>query len=190
MQTLAVVGQPPSEVGTPGGSRCHTAILFALSHALIPTEVFMDFDPRSIDDWRERHVDGRELNQGSRGGSSNPRERERLEPRDVFTRDLELPRGRERERVWARDSDVTLRGSEVLTLATVGAFRVAPAGDLRDGQHPPLDPQSGRSQASKRLGPGRDDSGNRGGPGAGRPHRARTRRSGVPTGGPVCTVKS
>jgi len=48
----------------------------------------------------------------------------------VFTRDLEQPRDRERERVWARDRDVTLRGSEVRTLATVGAFRVVPAGDL------------------------------------------------------------
>jgi hypothetical protein len=48
--------------------------------------------------------------------------------RDVFTRDLELPRGPERQRVWAGDSDVRLRGSEVRTLATVGAFRVVPAG--------------------------------------------------------------
>lgn len=103
----------------------------------------MDFDPRSIDDSRGRDVYGRELNQGSRGGLSNPREREPLDPRDVFTRDLKLPRGRERERVWARDSDVTLRGSEVRTLATVGAFRVVPAGDLRDGQDRPLDPHRG-----------------------------------------------
>jgi hypothetical protein len=55
----------------------------------------MRFDPRSIDESRERDVYGRELNQGSRGGLSNPREREALDPRDVFTRDLELPRGRE-----------------------------------------------------------------------------------------------
>jgi hypothetical protein len=143
MQTLAVGGKQPSEVGTHGSSRRRTAILFARSRALIPAEVVMDFEPRSIDDSRERDVDGRELNQGSRGGLSNPRERERLEPRDVFTRDLELPRGRERERVWARDSDVTLRGSEVRTLATVGAFRVVPAGDLRDGQDRPLDPHRG-----------------------------------------------
>jgi hypothetical protein len=97
-------------------------------------------------------IDGRELNQGSRGGLSNPRERERLEPRDVFTRDLELPRGRERERVWARDSDVTLRGSEVRTLATVGAFRVVPAGDLRDGQDRPLDPHRGDLRHLKHSG--------------------------------------
>lgn len=103
----------------------------------------MDFDPRWDDDPRDREDDGRELSRGSRGGLSNPRERERLEPRDVFTRDLDLPRGHDRQRVWARDSDVRLRGSEVRTLATVGAFRVVPAGDLRDGQDRPLDPNRG-----------------------------------------------
>jgi DNA-binding PadR family transcriptional regulator len=113
----------------------------------------MDFDPRWSDDPRDRDdyglrsealaKEGRELSQGSRGGLSNPREREPLDARDVFTRDLELPRGPERERVWARDSDVRLRGSEVRTLATVGAFRVVPAGDLRDGQDRPLDPHRG-----------------------------------------------
>ena len=35
----------------------------------------MDFDPRSIDDSRDRDHYGRELSQGSRGGLSNPRER-------------------------------------------------------------------------------------------------------------------
>src|SRR2546426_938677 len=34
-------------------------------------------------------------------------------------------------------------GSEVRRLATVGAFRVVPAGDLRDGQDRPLDPNRG-----------------------------------------------
>ncbi len=94
----------------------------------------------------------RELSQGSRGGLSNPRERERLDIRDVFTRDLELPRGPERERVWARDSDVTLRGSEVRTLATVGSFRVVPAGDLRDGQDRPLEPNRGDLRHLERQG--------------------------------------
>jgi hypothetical protein len=143
MQTLAVVGKPPPEVGTHGSPGRRTAILFVLLLKLFASEVSMHFDPRSIDDSRDRDVDGRELNQGSRGGLSNPRERERLDPRDVFTRDLELPRGHARERVWARDSDVTLRASEVRTLATVGAFRVVPAGDLRDGHDRPLDPNRG-----------------------------------------------
>ena len=119
------------------------AILCALSDELFQSEVSMDFDPRWSDDPRDRDDYGRELSQGSRGGLSNPREREPLDARDVFTRDLELPRGPERERVWARDSDVRLRGSEVRTLATVGAFRVVPAGDLRDGQDRPLDPHRG-----------------------------------------------
>jgi hypothetical protein len=143
MQTLAVVGKPPPEVGPHGDAWRRTAIPFSLSHEPFPREVSMDLDPRSVDDSRDRDVYGRELNQGSRGGLSNPRERERLAPRDVFTRDLELPRGHERERVWARDSDVRLRASEVRTLATVGAFRVVPAGDLRDGQDRPLDPNRG-----------------------------------------------
>ena len=116
----------------------------------------MDFDPRWSDDPRDRDDYGRELSQGSRGGLSNPREREPLDARDVFTRDLELPRGPERERVWARDSDVRLRGSEVRTLATVGAFRVVPAGDLRDGQDRPLDPNRGDLRHLPGTGAGRD----------------------------------
>ena len=108
----------------------------------------MDFDARWSDDPRDRDDYGRELNQGSRGGLSNPREREPLDVRDVFTRDLELPRGRERERVWARDCDVTLRGSEVRTLATVGAFRVVPA--RRPG--PASRPEPRRPAAPARLG--------------------------------------
>lgn len=75
---------------------------------------------------------GRELSQGSRGGSSDSRERPVIDPRDVFTKDLDLPRGPERQRVRVRDHEVRLRGSESRTLATVGAFRVVPAGDLRD----------------------------------------------------------
>jgi len=117
MQIMAVAGKHPSEVGPHGRLRRRTAILFALSPELFQLEVSMDFDPRSIDESRDRDQFGRELSQGSRLGLSNPRERERLDARDVFTRELELPRGRERERVWARDSDVTLRGSEVRTLA-------------------------------------------------------------------------
>ena len=39
---------------------------------------------------------------------------------------------REREHMRFRDRDYTLRGSESRTLASVGAFRVVPAHDLRD----------------------------------------------------------
>ena len=139
MQIKALVGEAPSEVATDGRVLRLAAILCPLLTSILHSEVSMDFDPRSTDDPRDRDGYGRELSQGSRGGLSNPREREPLDARDVFTRDLELPRGPERERVWARDSDVTLRGSEVRTLATVGAFRVVPAGDLRDGNDRPLD---------------------------------------------------
>ena len=101
----------------------------------------MDFDPRWTDDPRDRDDRDRELNQGSRGGLSNPRERERLDIRDVFTRDLDLPRGPERERVWCtRQRRDACAARRFAALATVGAFRVVPADDLRDGQDRPLDP--------------------------------------------------
>jgi hypothetical protein len=41
------------------------------------------FDPRWGDDPRERDDNSRDLSRGSRGGS-DPRERERTDPRDVF----------------------------------------------------------------------------------------------------------
>ena len=75
-------------------------------------------DPRSYDS-RER--DG-----------ADPREAAPPDPRDVFTQDLDLPRGLERERVHVHDHDYDLRGSEVRTLATLGAFRVVPLSDLHD----------------------------------------------------------
>ena len=113
----------------------------------------MDFDPRWPDDARDRDRDqGRELSQGSRGGSSDPRERASLDPRDVFMKDLDLPRGPDRERVRVRDHHVTLRGSESRTLSTVGAFRVVPAGDLRDGHEKALDPRDGDLKHLRREG--------------------------------------
>ena len=65
------------------------------------------------------------------------------DPRDVFTRDLNLPREREREIVRDRDREYTLRGSESRTLATVGAFRVVSSRDLRDRHDRSPDPRSG-----------------------------------------------
>jgi len=55
-------------------------------------------------------------------------------PGDVFMRGLDLPHGPDRERVQVFDHDreYALRGSEVRALATVGAFRVVAADDLRD----------------------------------------------------------
>ena len=54
------------------------------------------------------------------------------DPRDVFTRDLDLPRGSSRERVRVKDKEYRLSGEDVRVLATVGAFRVVPAADLRE----------------------------------------------------------
>jgi hypothetical protein len=65
------------------------------------------------------------------------------DPREPFTRHLNLPRGPERELVRDRDREYTLRGSETRTLAAVGAFRVVSSRDLRDHQDRPLDPRSG-----------------------------------------------
>ena len=98
----------------------------------------MDFDPRDFDDSRDRNEDFRD-----RDDERWPDRERGHDPRDVFTRDLDLPRGREREIVRDRDREYTLRGSESRTLATVGAFRVVSARDLRDHNEHPADPSSG-----------------------------------------------
>jgi hypothetical protein len=60
------------------------------------------------------------------------RDRNSIESRDVFREGLDLPRGRERERVFLDGETLELRGSEVRTLATIGAFRVVPVDELLD----------------------------------------------------------
>jgi hypothetical protein len=102
----------------------------------------MSDDPRWGDDPRDREDGSRDLGRGSRGGS-DAREREQVDPRDVFMEHVDLPRGLEREHVHTRDHDYTLRGSETRTLTTVGAFRVVPAGNLRDTFGQALDPRQG-----------------------------------------------
>jgi DNA-binding MarR family transcriptional regulator len=84
-----------------------------------------DLDPR--DGGRERPG----LDRSGRGPST-PRDVRRADPREVFAEDLRLPRGSSRERVRLHGQSYRLRGSEVRTLATVGAFRVVPAEDLRE----------------------------------------------------------
>ncbi|WP_291981014.1 hypothetical protein [Luteitalea sp.] len=102
------------------------------------------YDPRSDYDARDGDGGSRELSRGGRGGGdSRERERERADPREVFSRHVDLPRGREREHVWVREHSHMLRGSESRTLASVGAFRVVPADDLRDAFDKPLDPRHG-----------------------------------------------
>lgn len=93
------------------------------------------------------HTDKSEPDSRDRDDERRP-ERDRdscdLDPRDVFMRDLDLPRGREREIVHdPREREYTLRGSETRTLSTVGAFRVVPARDLRDHSGREADPRSG-----------------------------------------------
>jgi len=112
--------------------------------------------------WRGRDDDARELGRGpgdsreSSGGEPGPDPRDdarwpdrdrdpqdpTFDPREPLTRDVNLPRGREREIVRDRDREYTLRGSETRTLATVGAFRVVSSRDLRDHHDRPLDPRS------------------------------------------------
>src|SRR5215813_11423772 len=124
MQTLAVVGISPPKPVTRGEVR---------QRLLFESSAMFEHDPRDADDPRERDEDPRDR---------DARERDRSDPRDVFLRELDLPRGPERERVFDGDREYTLRGSESRTLATVGAFRVVPAQDLRDRDDRPLDPRN------------------------------------------------
>jgi DNA-binding MarR family transcriptional regulator len=89
-------------------------------------------DPRETDARDDALWDARER------AADDPRGRD-LDPRDVFREGLDLPRGRERERVFVDDDTYALRGSEVRTLATIGAFRVVPVDDLRDDRGRPGD---------------------------------------------------
>jgi DNA-binding MarR family transcriptional regulator len=61
----------------------------------------------------------------------------------VFTADLDLPRGRDREFVFVHEQGYQLRGSESRALATIGAFRVVRAHDLRDDDGRPGDLRHG-----------------------------------------------
>ncbi|MEO8076303.1 MAG: hypothetical protein ABI818_08255 [Acidobacteriota bacterium] len=96
------------------------------------------YDPRWGDDPRDRGDHSRDLSRGG-GAGIDPRERERVDPRDVFAEHVNPPRGREREHVRCRDHVYTLRGAESRTLAAVGAFRAVPTSDLRDAFERSLD---------------------------------------------------
>jgi hypothetical protein len=89
------------------------------------------YDPRSSDG-RERDDLG-DRSRGSRGGGTDRDQSGDRDPRDVFTKDLDLPRGRERRPVRERDRVYELNGAESRMLATIGAFRVVVERDLRDG---------------------------------------------------------
>ncbi len=101
--------------------------------------MFDRYDP--LDDPRDRDWERHDRHRGGRGPAE---ERDRsVDPRDVFMRDLDLPRERERQEISLRDRSYELRGSESRTLATVGAFRVVCSNDLRDHDGKPLDPRRG-----------------------------------------------
>lgn len=89
--------------------------------------MWRDVDPRAPE--RERPAPGL----GRVGGYADMESGQGTDdPRDVFTRDLDLPRGSSRERVRVNDREYRLSGDDVRVLATVGAFRVVPAADLRE----------------------------------------------------------
>jgi DNA-binding PadR family transcriptional regulator len=94
-------------------------------------------DPRDDDRRDDRLEDPRER------GDADPRDRDPVDPREVFRDGLDLPRGPEREHVYVRDDAYELRGSEVRTLATIGAFRVVPVDELRDDRGEPGDLRHG-----------------------------------------------
>jgi hypothetical protein len=98
--------------------------------------MWRDYDPRP--DERERP----HLSRGGRG-ASDERALGSTDPRDVFMRSLDLPRGTSRRRVRVRDHSFELRASEVRILATTGAFRVVPAKDLVDQREKPADVRTG-----------------------------------------------
>ncbi len=90
--------------------------------------MFDRYDPRS-DEGRDRG-DSWDRSFGSRGSAG---ERDRDDhPRDVFTRDLDLPRGRDREQVRDRERVYEINGPESRALATIGAFRIIAESDLHD----------------------------------------------------------
>jgi DNA-binding MarR family transcriptional regulator len=87
----------------------------------------MSSDPRWGDDARDNSWDNVQRDREIRD-----RGRDSEDPRDVFMRHADLPRGPDRETVRERNREYSLRGAETRALATVGAFRVVPTSELRD----------------------------------------------------------
>jgi hypothetical protein len=90
------------------------------------------YDPRSSEG-RDRDDFG-DRSRGSCGGVNDRDQSGERDSRHVFTKDLDLPRGRERRPVRERDRVYEINGAESRMLATVGAFRVVSESDLRDGR--------------------------------------------------------
>ena len=84
------------------------------------------YDPRDVGD----RADSWDRSFGSRGGTNELARNDERDPREVFTKDLDLPRGRERRPVQERDRVYEINGAESRMLATVGAFRIVSESDL------------------------------------------------------------
>ena len=87
-------------------------------------------DPRPTED-PDRGA-SRDRSRGSRGGTSERDRNDKCDPRDVFTWELDLPRGPKRELVQERERVYEINGAESRALATIGAFRVIAESDLHD----------------------------------------------------------
>ena len=87
------------------------------------------YDPQSDDVKRGGSWD-RDF--GSRGGTTERHRNEEPDTRGVFTKDLDLPRGRERQPVRERDRIYEINGTESRMLGTIGAFRVVSESDVQD----------------------------------------------------------
>jgi hypothetical protein len=107
--------------------------------------MWREYDPRPHE--LEREDPGR----GSRGASEGMPPTA-SDPRDIFSRDLNLPRSSSRRPVRDRSDVYDLRESEVRILATTGAFRVVPAHELRDHHGRPADPRDGDLRHLRELG--------------------------------------
>lgn len=80
------------------------------------------------------HHDRTGLDAGDRDRAARDREDANgfSDPRDVFSRDVDLPCGPERELVRGPGRDYRLNGSDTRTLSSVGAFRVVSERELHD----------------------------------------------------------
>ena len=87
------------------------------------------YDPRWEGDRAPEDSRNRARGSGGSGDSQDPPDRD---PRDVFTKDVDLPRGRERRPVGERDRVYEIDGVESRALTTIGAFRVVAESDLHD----------------------------------------------------------
>jgi len=92
-------------------------------------DVWDRYDPR---DSQCDRSDAWDRDRGGRGSTSDRDRVEPLAPRDVFTKDLDLPRGSERRPVRERERVYEIDGGDSRALATVGVFRVIAESDLHD----------------------------------------------------------